>query len=287
MSTLGQMLSSLMSFTAATLLAKSICVALLGVALARLGGRVIDGVGFPAGSRLENAVVGRRARTVRGMLKSILKFTIAAVAVLAILDLLGFETRSVLAGAGILGIIIGLGSQSLISDVVAGVFILYEDQFNVGDHVTIGGIEGVIEEMGFTVGRLRDFNGDLHFVRYGTIGRVTNHSRGRIRAWVDVPVSRDEEPGRVADALSEVCRLVAESGVDVGEGPSILGITSLGDRRVVYTVVGKADPGKQWALEREIRKRVIEVFQRSGIKAPDPWSPGLRPGEGHDEGISE
>ncbi|MGE5483656.1 MAG: mechanosensitive ion channel family protein [Ignavibacteriales bacterium] len=255
------LLAGLSSLTILAPLVKSVLVAILGYALVRLGGRVIDGVVFNR--------MGRRARTIRGMLKSILRFMIAAVVILVILDLLGFETRSVLAGAGILGIIVGFGSQSLIRDVLAGIFILYEDQFNVGDHVTTGGIEGVVEEMGLTVARVRGFSGDLHFIRYGTIDRVTNHSRGKIRALVEIPVSHEEEPQRVTDALAEACRVVAESGAGAVEGPSVLGITALDGRRVVYAVAGKAEPGKQWALEREIRKRVVEVFQRLHIRPPD------------------
>ncbi len=274
----------LASFSHLALVARSAFVVLLGHLSIRLGGRVIDGMGLPGRPDSEDQV-RRRARTVRRMLKSVLRFTVDAVVILVILDLIGIETKSILAGAGIVGVVLGFGSQNLIRDLISGVFIVYEDQFNVGDYVTTASVEGVVEDMGLTVVRIRDFTGDLHFVRYGSVDRVTNHSRGKMRAWVDVPVSNKEEPQRVIDALAEACRSVGERSADAGEGPHVLGITSLDGHRIVYTVIGKADPGRQWALEREIRKTIAEVFHRLGIEPPAACYVRLSPEDAGNAGV--
>lgn len=247
---------------------RTVIVITLAYLATRLGKRLID--------RLESMqeaktgpVAARRGRTVRGLLNSVLRFTILAAAILMVLDLMGLDTRSLLAGAGIIGLVIGFGAQSLIRDLFSGFFIIYDDQFNVGDFVTTGGLNGVIEEMGLSVAKIRDFNGDLHYVRYGAIDKVTNHSRGPIRARVDVQVSFDEAPERVKAALLEACESAASMCEGVREKPSVLGITSLEGRRVVYTVTGMTEPGRQWALEREIRRAALEAFQRAGIRAPE------------------
>ncbi len=212
---------------------------------------------------------GRRASTIRGVLKSLLRFIVNAIVIFILLDMLGVRTSSLLAGAGLVGLAVGFGAQNLIKDVLSGLFIIYEDEFSVGDHVSTAGVSGVVEEMGLTVVKIRDFGGELHFVPYGAADKVTNYSRGEMRAIVEIPVSYDESPHRVLDALTEACRSVAAANKNIKEGPTVLGITSLDQRGVVYTIVAKADPMQQWAVEREIRREIWDAFGRVDIRPPE------------------
>ena len=270
-------------FSTANLM-KALAILVAGEVVILLGGRLIDRLLVPSRKASKQGTEGpgvaaqdaRRAATLKGVAKSVLRFSVHAVAILMILETFGVRTSSLLAGAGIVGLALGLGAQSVIRDVLAGLFIVYEDQFNVGDHVTCGGVTGLVEEMGLRVAKIRDFGGQLHFIPYGIADKVTNHTRGTMRALVEVPVAFSEPPDRVLDALSEACSVVARSSTNWREAPSVLGITSLEGHRVVYTVVARAEPMGQWALERDIRKAVSEVFQRLGIKPPDPLGDVLR-----------
>ncbi|NPV69980.1 MAG: mechanosensitive ion channel family protein [Firmicutes bacterium] len=269
-------------FSAANLL-RALAVLVVGQIVVRLGSRIIDRLPFTSRGLAKRGAAGapqdeRRALTLRGILKSVLRFTVHALVILIILETFGVRTSSLLAGAGVVGLALGLGAQNLIRDVLAGMFIVYEDQFNVGDHVTWAGVTGIVEEMGLRVAKVRDFGGQLHFIPYGVADKVTNHTRGTMRALVEVPVSFDESPRRVLDALSEACRSVAETSSHVREAPSVLGITSLEGQRVVYTIVARAEAMGQWALEREIRLAVSEVFQRMNINPPDPLGEALARG---------
>ncbi|MCR4398425.1 MAG: mechanosensitive ion channel family protein [Firmicutes bacterium] len=253
------------SGAAGIFVAKLATAAAAGHLTVRLGNALIDRLA-PAPGR---AGAGGRGRTLRGVSKSLLRFVVDALVVLVMLDMLGIETRTLLAGAGVVGIVVGLGAQNLFRDLVAGFVVLYDDQFNIGDHIATAGVEGTVEEMGLTTVKVRDFDGGLHFVRYSTIDRVTNYCRGAVRVRVDVPVDCRESPERVIGALARACGRVGTRLGETDPGASVLGVSEIKGNRAVYTVVAKAEPGTQWVLEREIRKAVVESLQESNIRFPE------------------
>ena len=212
----------------------------------------------------------KKVNTLTTMLKNIIKYILYFIGVIMVLDLFGINTTSILATAGIGGLAIGFGAQSLVKDIITGFFILFEDQFSVGDYVKIGDYEGIVEELGVRVTKLRDFSGELHIVPNSNIGAVTNKTRGAMRALVKVSVAYEEDIDRVLKVVDEVCVKVKETNKSIIDGPTVLGVTDLGDYGIDLTIVAKANPMDQWSVERELRKKIKEAFDRENIEIPYP-----------------
>lgn len=212
----------------------------------------------------------KRMNTLGLLLKKIVRYTLYFILAVVTLDMFGVNTTSILATAGIGGLAIGFGAQSLVKDFITGFFILLEDQFAVGDFVKIEDFEGVVEELGLRVTKLRDFSGELHIIPNSSIQIVTNKTRGAMRALVKIGISYEEDIDRVVKILDELCKDIKNTNESILEGPTILGITDLGEYDVSITIVAKTKPMEQWAVEREIRKRVKETFEKEKIQVPYP-----------------
>jgi small conductance mechanosensitive channel len=137
----------------------------------KIGNRLINGLMRPG--RIPGVWDERRVRTMSGLIKSLLRYVLYFIGVIMILSELNVDTRSILAGAGIIGLAVGIGAQSLVRDVVTGFFILFEDQFAVGDRVTIAGVSGTVEDLGLRVTKIRDATGELHIISNGEIKQVS------------------------------------------------------------------------------------------------------------------
>ncbi|MGE5559930.1 MAG: mechanosensitive ion channel family protein [Chloroflexota bacterium] len=211
----------------------------------------------------------RRARTLAALLQSILRYAVDFLAVIAVFQAFDIPTASFLAGAGIVGLALGFGAQNLVRDMITGFFLIYEDQFAVGDYVTIGELSGTVEEMGLRVTKLRDFSGDMHIIPNGSIDRTTNHSRGAMRAMVDVGIAYEEDLDRALAVLADLCRDVANDHRDIlVEGPSVLGVTDLGPSEVRIRITAMTKPMQQWTVERALRKRITQGLAAAGIEIP-------------------
>lgn len=169
-----------------------------------------------------------------------------------------------------MGLAVGFGAQSLVKDILTGFFILFEDQFSVGDYIQTAGVSGVVEEVGLRVTKLRDFSGELHIIPNGTVDKVTNHNRGNMRAMVDISVAYEEDPDMVRRVLDEVAAEMEGSIPTIVEGPRALGIVDLTDAAVVFRVWAKTLPMEQWAVEREMRRRIKLAFDLQNIEIPYP-----------------
>ena len=216
------------------------------------------------------SLTNRRANTFGEILKKLVKYLLYFVAIVTILEMFNINTTSILATAGIGGIAIGFGAQSLVKDIITGFFILLEDQYVVGDFIKIGEFDGTVEELGLRVTKLRDLSGELHIIPNGMIQIVTNNTRGTMRALVKISISYEEDIDRVMKILERVCKDVKHSNKSVFDGPTILGVTDLAESGVSITIVAHAKPMDQWSVEREIRKKVKEAFDKEGIKVPYP-----------------
>lgn len=212
----------------------------------------------------------KRAATLRALLKSVLRYAVYFVIAIAILDEFNVSTASILAGAGVAGLAVGFGAQSLVKDVISGFFIIFENQFAVGEHVKINGAEGMVEELGLRVTKIKAWGGELHIIPNGQITEVVNFSRGNMRAAVEVAIAYEEDIGRALTVIKEVSRQLAQECDDIVEGPTVQGVTGLGDSRVTIGVVAFTTPLSQWDVERELRRRIKEAFDREGIQAPPP-----------------
>ena len=222
-------------------------------------GRKVGGPGTP------------RVRTMAALLRSVLKYTVDFVVLMSALELVDIRTSSILAGAGIVGLAVGFGAQNLVKDVIAGFFILLEDQFAVGDYVTIAGITGTVEEVGLRATSVRGTGGERHVIPNGMIDRSANMSRGNTLAIVDVPVSADEKIGHVSQVLNEAISGLARTQSAIKEGPVLLGPVGLSEIGVTLRITARTEPLQHWAVERAIRTAVKEAFEREGIRFPTPF----------------
>lgn len=218
----------------------------------------------------------RKLNTLAAVFKNIIKYVFYFIGMVIILDMFNINTSSILATAGIGGLAIGFGAQSLVKDIITGFFILFENQFSVGDYVKIDDYEGVVEELGLRVTKLRAFSGELHIIPNGNIETVTNRARGNMRALVAVTVAYEEDMDKVNQVLNQVCERLKTDNPSIKEGPSVIGISNLGEYGMDFTIIARTEPMQQWAVEREIRREVKLALDRENIEIPYPRRVNLR-----------
>lgn len=215
----------------------------------------------------------RRVLTVQTLSKSILRYAVYFIVGFTILGQLaqmaGTTLQGFLAGAGLVGVALGFGAQSLVKDVITGFFILLENQYAVGEYIKTGTYSGFVEEIGLRVTKLRDWSGEYHIIPNGQILSVTNFSRGSMRALVEVGISYEEDIDRAISVMKHVSAEVGEAFKDViVEGPTVIGVVALEQTEVRIRTVAKTKPMEQWKIERELRKRYKEAFEQEHIETP-------------------
>ena len=218
----------------------------------------------------EGILSDARMQTLGTLIRSVARYIIYFIAGIMILEELGIKTSSLLAGAGIVGLAVGFGAQNLVRDIISGFFIIFEHQFSVGDYIDAAGVSGKVEEVGLRMTKLRDWGGELHIIPNGEITRVTNYARGSMRALVEVGVAYEEDLDRVMEVMRQVCQEIAEDFPVITDGPTVLGVVSLGESEVLIRVVAHTLAFEQWGVERELRKRFKQTFDREGIEIPYP-----------------
>ncbi|MCD8508913.1 MAG: mechanosensitive ion channel family protein [Bacillus sp. (in: Bacteria)] len=211
-----------------------------------------------------------RARTLEKLTLNIFSYILLFVVITFIVDIFNYDVTALIAGAGIVGLAIGFGAQGLVSDIVTGFFILLEKQIEVDEYVTIGGVDGIVEEVGLRTTKLRGFDGTVHFIPNREIGTLSNHSRSNMRALVDMSIAYDENIDQAIAVLQEVCDRIAAEDERIKEGPNVVGVQSLGDSDVVIRIVGKTTNMEQWAVERKLRKAMKEALDANNIEIPFP-----------------
>jgi small-conductance mechanosensitive channel len=213
----------------------------------------------------------QRIEALASVLRSVVSFVVWLVAGLLVLGELGFDLAPLLAGAGILGVAIGFGSQSLVKDFLSGFFILVEDQFGVGDIVDLEpGISGTVEAVSLRTTRLRSVDGTVWHVPNGEIRRVGNMSQHWSRALLDVDVAYDTDLALARTVIKRVADELWSEGGDILEEPDLWGVEALGRHAVTLRLVVKTRPSRQWAVARELRERIKRAFDAEGIEIPFP-----------------
>jgi moderate conductance mechanosensitive channel len=215
----------------------------------------------------------QRAETMGSLLKSVTSVVLFTVFGITALAELGYPIGPLIASAGVAGVALGFGAQSLVKDFLAGVCMIFEDQYGVGDVVNLGEAGGTVEAVGLRVTRLRDVEGTVWYVRNGEIIRVGNQSQNWARTVLDIPVALDQDLTRVQDVLREVAHDLWEDEdfADlILEEPSVWGIEDLTPNWVVVRVTLKTAPLEQWSVAREMRQRVKARFEQEGISLAHP-----------------
>jgi small conductance mechanosensitive channel len=220
----------------------------------------------------------QRAEAIGSLLTSVVTITIWSIAILTILPDLGVDIAPLLASAGVLGVALGFGAQTLVKDYLSGIFLIVEDQFGMGDVVDLGEAIGTVEEVALRYTRLRDMSGVVWYVRNGEILRVANRSQGWTMAVVDIPVAYDENLDRVREILEAVATDMDDDPTydDMLLGrPAYAGVESVSGDAVFIRVTAKAAPEQQVPLAREIRERMKVAFDRAGVRVPVLARPGF------------
>jgi small-conductance mechanosensitive channel len=213
----------------------------------------------------------QRAKTMGDLLKSVVTGVLVAIVGTMMLSELGVDIAPIIASAGIIGIALGFGAQSLVKDFLSGIFMIVEDQFGVGDVVDVGEATGTVEAVSLRVTRLRDVNGTVWYVPNGEILRVGNMSQNWARAVVDVSVGYGEDLVRVKQVLADVANGLWEDEEFQGlviEQPEVTGVEMLAPNAVSLRVMVKTAPMEQWAVGRELRQRIKARFDHEGIEIP-------------------
>ncbi len=215
----------------------------------------------------------QRTRTLGAVLRSISSLAIYGIAVMMALGEFDVNLGPLIAGAGIVGVAVGFGAQSLVKDFLSGVFMLLEDQYGVGDVVDVGATVGVVEEVKLRTTQVRDINGTLWHIPNGEIARVANLTQDWGRAVIDVEVAYDTDISTamalikgVADELWQEQR----EDVTITEEPAMLGVQAFGDNSIALRLMVKTEPGEQFGAARELRRRLKPALDEAGIEIPFP-----------------
>ena len=223
----------------------------------------------------------RRVRTARQQqlvtLIHIIQWTLVVLlvgsAVLMLLGTFGVDITPLLASAGVAGLAISLGAQSLIKDLIGGVLIIIENQYAVGDSIVVDTASGEVERITLRTTQVRSRDGDLHIVPNGEVRILTNQTKGWSRAVVEVGVAYEEDLERALDVLRASGEAFAQDPAFAKrllEPPRVMGPMGLGDAAVILRIEVKTEPGKQWEVGRELRRRILADCEREGVSLPYP-----------------
>jgi moderate conductance mechanosensitive channel len=223
----------------------------------------------PAAAEMSEVELQQRA-TLLPMVKSFLSAVVWFFAIVLMLNVVGINPFPLLAGAGILSVVIGFGAQPVINDIVSGLFILFENIFLVGDYIEVGDARGTVEAIQLRTTKLRDPNGALHIVRNGQLAGIRNFSKSYTFAVVEVGVAYDSDLNRVYEVLREIGRDLQSSDPRVLEPTEVRGLDRFGASELVIRTVTRVKPGTHGDVARELRKLIVERFRTEGIEIPFP-----------------
>lgn len=210
----------------------------------------------------------KRAKTIASLVQSVAFYTIYFIAGVMVLDAVGVNTSSLLAAAGIVGLAVGFGAQNLVKDVVSGFFILFENQFQVGDYVTVAGVSGFVEHTGLRTTWIRGFGGEMQIIPNGEMRKVTNHMGSQMRVLVYISIAHGEDVDRAVELLTQGFEKARERGelADIVEGPKVLGVSDLTDSGVELLLWARAATMKQFGSTRELRALAKKILDDHGVQ---------------------
>lgn len=212
----------------------------------------------------------RRTATIVRLMGNIVKYAINFVMLLMILGELGVPIGPMLAGAGVVGLAVGFGAQSLVKDVITGFFIIFEDQFAVGDVIQTGSFKGTVEEIGLRVTRIRSWTGEVHIIPNGSIAEVTNYSIHNSLAVIDISVAYEMDIDKATQVIQETVSRVHEETEDIVKLPVVLGVQALAASEVVIRVTCECKPNTQAGVARLLNAEIKKSLDANGIEIPYP-----------------
>lgn len=244
---------------------------LVRLLVVRLFGRVVRSAALRAGRarREDPAMVERRVKTLLATLGWMFTIFLAMVGSALVLDQFDVQISAVIAGVGVAGIAIGLGTQTLVKDVINGLFILVEGQYAVGDVVQVAGVSGEVIEITPRRTVLRDMNGHVHVIPNSAITVATNMTQGFSRINLDVTIAYEEDVDRVIAIVDDICEgLAADRAEDILSTPKVVRVNNLGNDGIDLKIVGDVRVFKQWELTGELRRRLKKRFDEEDVEIP-------------------
>ncbi|WP_032123317.1 mechanosensitive ion channel family protein [Clostridium amazonitimonense] len=234
--------------------------------IVKVGTKIIDKF-IKKQSRMKISLDEKKANTLGALLKSILRYTVYFFGIASILTQVVGPISLTFAGIG--GVAIGFAGQNFVKDIINGFFILFEDQFAVGDYISIEDKAGIVDSIGLRLTKIKDFNGDLHLIPNGSINKVTNHSRGDMRVLVDVDIAYEEDIDNAIEVLNLVCENF-KTHENMVDGPRVIGVTAFKESGVTIRVLGKAKSMSQWECENSLRREIKKALDINKIEIPYP-----------------
>ncbi|MDF2037040.1 mechanosensitive ion channel family protein [Cytobacillus oceanisediminis] len=248
---------------------KIIAILIVTSILIRIGKLAIRNI-FKVRTPSRLRISERREATLLKLLENMLTYVVFFVAAIMILSVLTIDVKALLAGAGIVGLAVGFGAQSLVKDIITGFFIIFEDQFSVGDYIRIDQFEGTVEEIGLRTTKIKNWTGEVHILPNGSIMQVTNFSINNSVAFVDVSIAYEGDIVKAESVLQELFEKLPEKYEDMVKPPEILGIQNLAASDVVLRVVSETLPMRHFYIARQLRKEIKLCLDEYGIEIPFP-----------------
>ncbi|MEK5052927.1 mechanosensitive ion channel family protein [Niallia sp. FSL K6-0212] len=248
---------------------KLVLIFLISGIIIRIGKAAVRNI-FKVRTHSALRVSERREATLIKLLENTITYVVYFIAIMMALSVFHIDVKALLAGAGIVGLAIGFGAQSLVKDIITGFFIIFEDQFSVGDQVRIGTYEGVVEEIGLRTTKIKGFTGEVNIIPNGSIVDVTNFSINNSKAIVDVSIAYQGDINRAEKVILELIEKLPEQYEDIVGVPELLGVQNIQAAEVTIRVVAETLPTKHHAIARILRKEIKNVLDENGIESPVP-----------------
>ncbi|VEF46056.1 mechanosensitive ion channel MscS [Bacillus freudenreichii] len=246
---------------------KIIIIIILSTIIIRVGRAAISRI-FKRRAKAPLQFSERREATLIKLLQNILTYSVYFIAIVMILSALTIDVTGILAGAGILGLAVGFGAQNLVKDIIGGFFIIFEDQFSVGDYVRIGTFEGTVDEIGLRTTKILNWTGELYIIPNGNINEVTNFSLHNSVAIVDVFLGYQADLKKVESMIEVLLETMPEKYEQIIGTPSVLGVQQLGASEIVLRVVAETLPLQNWFIARELRKAIKIKLDAHQVEVP-------------------
>ncbi len=212
----------------------------------------------------------KRGRAIIDLICSLIKYAAVIVLIFYILKILGVDTTAILAGIGILGLIVGLGAQPLIADIIAGLFIVFENIFEVGDIIVVDGFRGSVKEVGIRTTKIEDAGGNIKIVNNADIKTLVNMTKALSVASCEMCIEYGESLERVEAILAEALPKIKEAIPEIKEGPYYKGVSALADSSVNLKFIAKCDEGDRYQVERDLNRQFKLLFDKNNINIPFP-----------------
>ncbi|WP_407269390.1 mechanosensitive ion channel family protein [Radiobacillus sp. PE A8.2] len=256
-------------FDVGEIILKIILIIVVASIAVRVGTKLVDRV-FRKRDRGPFKITERRENTLKKLVQNTLSYVVYFTAFMMVLDTVHIPIGALLAGAGVAGLAIGFGTQNLVKDVVTGFFIIFEDQFSVGDFIRTASVEGTVEEIGLRTTKILSWTGEVNIIPNGNITQVTNYSMHNSIAVVDINIPYEVDVAQVEPIINDLLQEMPNQYTELVAAPEILGVQMLDASHIVLRVTAEVHPMEHWRMARILRKDIKAKLDQEGIDIPLP-----------------